>query len=305
MAGWERIEVMARATGLSGGLEARVADPLWLLARQVQVGEFKAEDAAQPAVARVTGRSVPLVSYRAGTQPPRPLPAGRPLESLAESLPEPRAGTAGLHASARAGRRLARLMQAAGLGAGAEALTRAFPLHQPDHPVSAGPLGTAAADLLVRLGVDGAAVAGASQAALQAALATRLSGDALTRAGSVVASWLAWYQARGGDSAQPSWDEQRLEYRFSVAAAGPQGELTLVAPGHDGGHLDWPSFDLTRDDHLVHGLGTGKTPTRVMTAVPTPVRYSGMPASRWWEFEDGAVHFGDLDAGPADLAGCS
>ena len=302
MAGWTRLEVMARVTGLSGGLEAQVSDPLWFMARQLQVGEFKAEDAAQPAVARVTGRSVPLVSYRAGTQPPRPLPTGRPLESLAESLPEPRAGTAGLHASARAGRRLARLLRAAGLGAGAEALTRAFPLHQPDHPVTAGPLGTAAADLLVRLGLDGAAVALASQAQVQAALATKLSGDALTRAGVVVANWLAWYHARGGDSAQPSWDEQRLEYRFSVAAAGPQGELTLAAPGHDGGHLDWPSFDLTRDDHLVHGLKPGTTPVRKVTAVPTPVRYSGMPAARWWEFEDAKVHFGDLDAGPADLA---
>jgi hypothetical protein len=27
-----------------------------------------------------------------------------------------------------------------------------------------------------------------------------------------------------------------------------------------------------------------------------------MPASRWWQFEDGTVNFGDLDAGPADLA---
>jgi hypothetical protein len=27
-----------------------------------------------------------------------------------------------------------------------------------------------------------------------------------------------------------------------------------------------------------------------------------MPVSRWWEFENGTVHFGDLEAGPADLA---
>jgi hypothetical protein len=302
MAGWERIEAMARSSGLSGGLEARVADPLWFLARQRQVGEFKGEDAAQPAVARVTGRSVPLTSYRAGTQPPRPLPAGRPLESLAEALDEPGAGTAGLHASARAGRRLARLLRAAGLGAGADALAGAFPLRQPDHPVSAGQLGVAAADLLVRLGLDGAAVAGAGQAAVEAALATRLAGDALERAGALVTSWLAWYRARGGAADAPSWDEQRLEYRFSVAAAGPHGELTLVAPGHDGGHLDWPSFDLSRDDRQAHGLGPGQAPVRVRTAVPTPVKYAGMPAARWWEFEDGEVHFGDLDAGPADLA---
>jgi hypothetical protein len=36
--------------------------------------------------------------------------------------------------------------------------------------------------------------------------------------------------------------------------------------------------------------------------MPTPVRYSGMPASRWWEFEDEEINLGDIDAGPADLA---
>jgi hypothetical protein len=302
MAGWTRIEAMARSLGLSGGLEARVADPLWLLARQWQVGEFKAEDAAQPAVARVSARSVPLTSYRAGTRAPQPLPAGSPLEALAEAVPEPGAGAAGLHASARAGRRLARLFRAAGLPAAIEALAGAFPPASPDHAVSAGPLGTAAADLLVRLGLDGAAIAGADQATVLDALATRLAGAELARAAGVMAGWLAWYRGHGGVDDAPSWDEERQEYRFSVAGAGPDGEVTLVAPGHDGGHLDWPSFDLSRDAAQAHGLGAGRVPVKVTVAVPTPARYAGMPASRWWEFEDGQVHFGDLDAGPADLA---
>ena len=33
-----------------------------------------------------------------------------------------------------------------------------------------------------------------------------------------------------------------------------------------------------------------------------PVRYQGMPAGRWWQFEEGTVNFGDLEAGPSDLA---
>ena len=302
MAGWTRVEAMARSLGLSGGLEARVADPLWLLARQWQVGEFQGEDAAQPAVARVTGRSVPLTSYRARTQPPRPLPGGIPLEALAEALPEPDGGAAALHASARAGRRLTRLLRSAGLPAGAQALAGAFPLAPPDHEVSAGPLGTAAAGLLLRLGLDGAAIARAGPAAVRAALATRLTGAQLTRGAGLVAGWLTWYRGRGGTDNAPAWDEERLEYRFSVAGSGPGGELTLVAPRHDGGHLDWPSFDLSQDAAEAHGLGPGQIPARTAAAVPVPVRYTGMPASRWWEFEDGQVNFGDLDAGPADLA---
>jgi hypothetical protein len=36
--------------------------------------------------------------------------------------------------------------------------------------------------------------------------------------------------------------------------------------------------------------------------LPSPVRYPGMPADRYWEFEDARVNLGALDAGPADLA---
>jgi hypothetical protein len=314
MAGWDRIEMMARSLGLDGGLEARVADPLWLLARQWQVGELHGDDAAQPAAARITGRSVPLVSFRPGsaTGPadgeggragrPVPIPEGRPLEAVAEATAEPGFGAARLHASARAGRRLTRLLHTGGLPAGAEALLAGFPLAPPDHAVALGGLGRAAAELLVRLGLDGAGLARAAPQRVTQALATRLRGDDLTRAGAIVDEWRAWYRARGGFDGEPGWDDERVEYSFSVAARGPAGEITLRAPGHGGGHLDWHSFDLVTGKREAHGLSAGTVPDRVRTAVPAPVRYSGMPASRLWELEDGEVHFGDLDAGPADLA---
>lgn len=320
MGGWDRIEVMARSTGLSGGLEMRVADPLWLMARQWQVGEFHGDDAAQPAAARITGRSVPLVSFRAGGPPHRPdispsagaaagragrpvaIPQGRPLETVAEATAEPGFGAARLHASARAGRRLVRQLHVAGLSAGADALRAEFALAPPDHAVAAGGLGRAAAELLARLGLDGARLARVEAARVTQALATGLRGDDLAEAAAIVKDWRAWYRGRGGFDQEPSWDDERLQYSFSVAAKGPQGEITLRAPDHGGGHLDWYSFDLVTAKNEAHGLGGATVPERVRTAVPTPVRYSGMPASRLWEFEDGQVHVGDLDAGPADLA---
>src|SRR5699024_10550074 len=36
--------------------------------------------------------------------------------------------------------------------------------------------------------------------------------------------------------------------------------------------------------------------------LPVPADYAGKPADRFWAFEDAAVHFGALDAGPTDLA---
>ncbi len=119
MAGWDRIEAIARSTGLTGGLEARVANPLWLLARQWQVGEFHGDDAAQPAVVRITGRSTPLATFRAGRGArPVPIPVGHPVEAVAEATAEPGFGAAHLHASAQVGRRrLARLLRNGGLPA--------------------------------------------------------------------------------------------------------------------------------------------------------------------------------------------
>jgi hypothetical protein len=37
------------------------------------------------------------------------------------------------------------------------------------------------------------------------------------------------------------------------------------------------------------------------TVIPAPVSFRGMPAMRFWEFEDAQVDFGAVDAGPADL----
>jgi hypothetical protein len=44
---WNRIEPRVRGDSLSS-LDARIYDPMWLLARQWQVGEFAAEDAGSP-----------------------------------------------------------------------------------------------------------------------------------------------------------------------------------------------------------------------------------------------------------------
>jgi hypothetical protein len=41
---------------------------------------------------------------------------------------------------------------------------------------------------------------------------------------------------------------------------------------------------------------------KALSSLATPLTFAGMPASRWWEFEDHDVDFGDLAGGPDDLA---
>ena len=45
---WTRLEPGIRTPDLQAGIEARTHDPLWMLARQWQFGEFRAEDAGTP-----------------------------------------------------------------------------------------------------------------------------------------------------------------------------------------------------------------------------------------------------------------
>jgi hypothetical protein len=322
---------MARSISLAGGLEARVADPLWLLSRQWQVAEFRGDDAAQPAAVRVTGRNALVTSFTGSSGERRPFPTDRPLEAVVEAAPEPDFGAAGLHASARAGRRLARLLADNGFAAAVPAIRAAFPLAVPARMVASG-TGAAAAALLARRGIAGGEVAAATPERLRAVLATAVAEPDLPRAEAVVADWRAWLRRRGGPTVELTWDDARLEHAFSLGVPTPRGEVTLRAPEHDGGHLDWYSFDLEPAPPTPPGppprpAAPPRTdppappvpppdppdppdpkgppappPGRTVVALPTPARYQGMPASRWWEFEDAKVDFGGIEAGPADLA---
>ena len=301
MSMWTRLESMARSISLEGGLEAQVADPLWMLSRQWQMSEFRGDDAAQPAAVRVTGKNVPLTGLRSHAGISIPLPQTIPLEALVEVAPGPDFGAAGMHAAIRASRRLMRLLNLAGLVKGVDALRTGFPLHLPDRQVSFGNAGTQTAALFARWGIDAAALARAKPDVIKKALGKLLTPAEVTSALVIITEWSTWYRGRDGETRSPAWDEERLEYDFTLTAkigsTKIPASVELHAPDHTGGHLDWYSFDMASTTPAAV-----TSQPRTLTALPNPVRYQGMPAGRWWQFEDGTVNFGDLEAGPTDLA---
>ena len=54
---WMRLEPRSRNAEMNTSLQARIYDPLWLLARQWQLGEFQGEDNGSPVMARWRGGS--------------------------------------------------------------------------------------------------------------------------------------------------------------------------------------------------------------------------------------------------------
>ena len=115
--------------------------------------------------------------------------------------------------------------------------------------------------------------------------------------------WLQWFETAFSepDAVNPSWLPERMEYAFSVATRLSDGECTLTAQEYFDGHLDWYAFDANPEVTL--GAATDNAATEITrTAIPAPVSFRGMPAARFWEFEDAQVDFGAVDAGPTDLA---
>ena len=84
--GWTRLEPRPRSRDFARALEARVHDPLWLLARQWQIGEFKGDDAGSLTAARLEIDTTPVNRYQPGANgAARPYDLRRlPLEALVE-----------------------------------------------------------------------------------------------------------------------------------------------------------------------------------------------------------------------------
>lgn len=301
---WDRIETMGRSLDLEEGVRARIADPMWLLGRQWQVGEFRGDDASQPVSVSVKAEIVPIGSYRSGPSgkgislKPQPgVPPLPPLEVIAEAeLPEENGFTGVAHA-ARIGQELARAFADKGLPDLEQALRRYFGFRGLAEGLAGSGRSRAALRVLQNRGIDGRRLVLAKRGLLDKVI-LQLGPEDQATAEEVLKIW----QGRHQQSVSPSWDAAQFEHRFSLSAMAANGEVVLSAPGHRGGHLDWYQFDIGGASHRLNEAHPDHQKEYIRHALPTPVRYSGMPAARWWEVEDHKVHMGDIQSGPGDFA---
>jgi hypothetical protein len=308
---WKRLEAGHVDPEITEGISARIADPLWLLARQWQVGEFRGEDAASPVLVQGTVQAVPVTDYWVEDGMRRHVVprerGGLPLEALAEHEPVTE-GPAAPRRRLESGAALLRRLAATGAPPAAVRILRAaFPFTD-ELDAELDPVGHARLRLLARRALDGGRLAAAVTAAGDAASLPELASvpdPARTTLASAITAWLE--QEAGlfcdADPSDPSaWSASRLEYRFGISAEAPGGPIELEAPEYPGGRLDWFHFDAAS---VPEGKGEGRVGGVVrksLDSLPAPLEYAGMPASRWWELEDRDVDFGDLAGGPEDLA---
>ena len=297
---WLRLEASTVDPDLDEGLQAQVADAYWLLARQWQNGEFGGEDAANPLFMSIEGRYLPLDSARIGDGPPVAVDA--PLEPMVEREPV-RAGPAGVRVAAELGQLLLRALAGAGVPATMLAKLRsAFPVTLPADD-GLDPPGRRRLELLARVAIDGVAVARTLGPAGVLSTLPAFADAQPTVKRRIDTAGTAWLARAGAAFSEPvgagAWDASRMEYVFGVGATTGAGEIELSADGYHGGRLEWYHFDWAHGRPLAPDDATAQTHDADLLAAP--LRFRGMPASRFWEFENGAVYYGGIDAAPEDL----
>ncbi len=291
---WTRLEPRARSLDLTAGLEARVHDPLWLLARQWQVGEFEGRNTGSPVAATVQTSVAPLDRFSIGTQAPQVFDNRKPIEVLVEQEAVRPTNAAGDYRQAsEAGLYFLRLLNAAQVPAAVSSLyPAAYPLS-----ASTGDAQTISSIVAGRI-IDGIKLHADLIAAGSALPATpAIPSDQQAAVLKVTRTWLTWYSALFNEPVHADgWSSDHLEYSFAMGIAGSTG--SFVAQEYDGGSVDWYTFD--QSSTALAG-GTVQPTVSSKSVVATPVTFRGMPARRFWEMEDASTNITQLSAAAEDL----
>jgi hypothetical protein len=317
---WNRLGARPRTPSFDRALRAEVRDPLWMLTKQWQMGEFRGSDAGSPTFAKLQIATTRWTKYRPGAQPAQAFENTVPLEAKVERRP------IGLTLAGRPARYDLRLAMGrqwlkliAGIGPYRASFTAAYPIAVPDPTkkddadLCAHPEAWQTLAAIAGRAMDGGAlyqhlivnpanhaydgVAGINVGDLAAI------DDAATR-------FVAWYNRllmQPPTTGDDAWVASRLEYQFAAPAPLPDGsEKVYVADEFYQDRLDWYSLDVDAAtaslDPVSESNVTGLPPAIPRAMIPIPVSFAGMPNTRWWTFEDCRTNFGDIDASTTDLA---
>ena len=339
---WCRLEPRPRAAEFDRVLKAEIHDPLWMLTRQWQFGEFQGEDTGSAVFAKVKIETTRVTKFQGPYGPVVPYDETIPLEAKVEQMPV----QYDLRFRARAGQYWLKLLQKKGqeynnglpvIAYDHQALKQVFvqvytfSLPDIDRESDSTKLQIAKAKLLINKGAHQAltALAGRTPDGVRW-FETLTSGGAVALPAEITASgsynsafesfileaateYADWFKNSHeipDNVAEKCWKPSNLEYSFacSLPNAGAEKNTILNAEEYYHGHLDWYSFDINLKNDGT-GLGspasideTENVKTEILTIIPSEARFGGMPNSRWWEFEDGATDFGNLDAETTNLA---
>jgi hypothetical protein len=303
---WNRLEPRPRAREITASLAARIRDPLWMLTRQWQLGEFQGADSGSPAFAQLSARLGSILGWRTDEGKVRPAPAGMPLEKLVESEPF----SPDLALRVELGQTFSRLIAESGAPTEIDAAFRTtYPIEAvPEDQLTAMSDQEAARFLRVCGGraIDGIALYRAARKALPELPAPTVPDGAKNAVRAALETFLDWVDQVAGPPGRndpPAWTPERLEYRLELVAASPEGGPLILAahPGRDG-DFDWDALDLRPSKTADIDVPEDAIQPLSTSILPANVRFRGMPNARWWAFESATTDFGAVTPDKSDLA---
>lgn len=324
---WNRLEGRPRHEDFSDSVAMSIHDPLWMLARQWQFGELKAEDMGSAILSKMVFESKKLSHHaqrsEEGGFKEYPLET-IPLEIMIEKL-TPRMT---VMQQAEMGKQLLRILQKSHLGAGGASqnfeltksqLIQSYAFVLPSQP-TINDWQTRPKDIeilansksrRVMAALSGRAVNGwkAYSEIIQnltvfGSTIDNLSGDIPT----MLAEYVDWVNDTYQLPELSNWRSASLDYGHKVAMLSDGGHNlhdVMVAKEYDSGRVDWYSYDrdtASRSDIPVSSTNPAVLVTsNTVSVIPTPAHFKGMPKKRLWELEDAEIDFAHLDVDRTEI----
>ena len=289
------MESRTRNSDITDALRFRVYDPLWLLSRQWQLGEFKGNDAgtAMSVSCQVRTSNMKKYSYGDGNTNVIDTPNEEPLEPMVEQVnrditPVVRVESATYFLDLlRSEKEVSEIRSIAGV------LKELYPLKEENlqMPVSSlenGAVEEFAESRNTRLAKFRKAYASKSFDGYGLYLdPSILKGHTeISIADDLIDRYKKWFSKRYlPNSFQGSaWKEDKLGYEFSAE----NDKYHYEARDYSGGRVSWYSFDADKCKDADVAMEIEE-----IKALPTLATYPGAPNKRLWEFENRGVFMGN------------
>ena len=312
---WNRLEGRPRAANFDRALRAEVRDPLWMLTRQWQMGEFIGDDAGSPIVAKVRVETTRLRKFQVVDGPVEEFNDAIPLEARVEQMPIPLVQAkqdASLDIRLLAGRHWLKLITPLAPLSVPQFITE-YPIHTPvptnvvDAPTCAHPEAWSSFAAVATRRMDGVKLYLHLKEGNKASDGIPALAALITQTEIVATKFVAWFEKlfyQPAKAEHSAWEPDRLEYQFACSTPEKVGEKVLVAEEYYHGHLDWYNFDIDQSRTVLGDPDlTPEAPqAKTLEMLPAQVKFNGMPNTRWWAFEDSRTNFGDVKPDTTDLA---
>ncbi|WP_286970138.1 hypothetical protein [Flavobacterium sp. UBA4854] len=307
---WNRLEGRPRTHNFDKALKAEVRDALWMLTKQWQMGEFKANDAGSPVFAKIHITSSNLQKYKAADHSLQDFDKNIPLEVKVEQkkIPFVRDGKKiSLDIRLQLGKywlKLLKLKSPAYYDVFLEKFQFVLPQNNRDSAyIYAHKEVWQQYSAINGRAMDGYALYDQITKGIPASdgIVILALGDEtkLDQLGEDFKDWYRKLYFQPIDENQNAWLPEKFEYQFECNSTTEATVKTIQAKEYYQGHPEWYVFDIEEKT----GVNTPVLLNKFSdTFIPSHVAFDGMPNTRWWQFEDSKTSFGDVNPATTDLS---